>query len=278
MVKNIFIILSIITISVYTYAMEVENDITEMEVEIKPSPLLMLPLEIQNFVATFLLFNGEEEEQRFIERTAHKRKVLPEKCFDHIPSFTTFGPAVNTLSAYCPHNKTIALLIKLYNSGKSTRTLMLIDRYSNQKICDMPLNQGRISTIAISCNRDMFATIHHEEDCGCGATEVMDYKTILSIKNINTQKEKLHIIPDNFSFNTNSDYSTIAFNKQGTHIILYGNDMNKPCNNVSSPIQHHMIFPVTVIASSQSANNNLEKYFRQQGVCKDLVKQIASNK
>lgn len=255
----------------------------EMDVEIKPFPLLMLPFDIQNFIATFLPFNDSEEEQQFIERTAHKKKAIPEKCSDHIPSFT-LGTGLKTVSAYCPHNKTIALLIKLYNEVKATGTLMFIDRYNNQKICDIPLNYNHISTIAISRNRDMFAIIHEIEQCRSNAIEIMQYKSILLVKNINTHKEEIYDIPSNFAITNTPDHPKIDFNKQGTHIILrgygreYDNPYYMPIPAAECPA-HHIIFPLTVNTPNQNAKNKtLEKYFRQQGVCKELIKQITLNK
>lgn len=256
--------------------MEVENDIIKMDVEITSFPLLMLPLEIQNFIASFLSFNDSELEQQFIKRTKNKKKAIPKKCFNHIPPFT-FGTGLKkTLSAYCPNNKTIALFTKAYNASKSIQTLIIIDYHNNlQKICTIQ-HQNDIFTIAISRNRDIFATIHAIKDFSRGAfTEAIYYKNILSINNINSQKEETHEIPDCFVISHDEQYPIIAFNKQGTHLILLGNDLNKLCDNLSDTIQHHIIFPLTINTPDQSAEKQtLEKYFRQQGICKDFTKQI----
>jgi hypothetical protein len=257
--------------------MEVENDIIEMDVETTSFPLLMLPADIQDFIASFLSFNDNELEEQFIERTKNKKKAIPEQCFNHVPSFT-FGAGLKTLSAYCPNNKTIALFTKLYNQGKSIQTLIIIDRHNNQEICNIQLNQNNISTIAISRNKDMFATIHSVRDSSRGTfSERIYYKSILSIKNINSQKAESHEIPDYFSISHHKEYPIIAFNKQETHLILHGNDLNKLCDNSSDTIQHHIIFPVTVNTPNQNAEKRtLETYFRQQGICKNFTNQITS--
>ena len=84
-------------------------------------------------------------------------------------------------------------------------------------------------------------------------------------------------MPDNFR------HSLIAFNKQGTHIILHGADCTQVKNMVFSIgddatqefMPHHLIFPVTV--NEQNAvpsKKTLQHYFQQRRICKDITKSI----
>jgi hypothetical protein len=136
------------------------------------------------------------------------------------------------------------------------------------------LNKTFYSKIAISNNINIVATTHTEEDTSnCGNIEVMDYKKVLTIKNMISQKIESYDIPDNFLLPHQSVYPAIAFNKQGTNIIVHGNDYSL-CNNLSNPIQHHIIFPVTVNTPDQDTDNKktLEKYFETHMICKNFKK------
>lgn len=245
--------------------MEVETNTTKST---KPCWFLKIPHETHDIIASFLIFDDIESEQEFIERTK-KIKI------DHIPknylkhflfSFTSF----NIFSGYCPNNTTIAILIN--------QTLIILNKKNNQKLYTEQLNTESPSKIAISRNMNMFATINKEWDSSrSGFTEVMRYKTVLSIKNITSQKTECHTVPDYFIIPSASEYPAIAFNKQGTHIILHSNNYNKITDDsiyaYKNPIQHHMIFPLTVNTPDQSTDNKktLEKYFRQQMVCKNFI-------
>jgi len=252
----------------HTYAMEMEVE-TNTTKSTKPCWFLTIPHETHDIIASFLIFDDIESEQEFIERTK-KIKIdhIPESYLKHfLFSFTSF----NIFSGYCPNNTTIAILIN--------QTLIIIDKKNNQKLYTEQLNTKFSSKIAISHDANIFATINLEWDFPkSGFTEVMHYKNILSIKNIISQKTKIYDIPDSLSVPSQDSYPAIAFNKQGTHIILHGNDYSKITDDsmyaYKDPIQHHMIFPLTVNTPDQSADNKktLEKYFKQQMICKNFSK------
>jgi hypothetical protein len=259
---------------------EVEINPIEMEVETKPFPLLLLPSDVLDFIAHFLPFNDTESEQEFIERTKTKKEV-PQKCVEHLPKFEC-GYGLRTISVYCPYNKFIALQFEQYSEIHKSSTLIIINGDNNQAVYTTEIKQYT-SSIALS-HKEMFAIIYSEKDLSRGQfTEVIHYKDVLSIKNIKSQKEESHTIPENFSItNNNVKYPTIAFNKQGTQIILRGYDQMQASSNPldSQNNVHYKIFPITINTPNQNADNKktLEKYFKQQGICKEIIKQITLNK
>ena len=286
MIKNTFIILSlIVAITTQTYTMEIE-------VETDTFPLLILPLDIQDLIASFLPFHDTESEQEFIERTKTKKGV-PKEYEMYCPLAKMMSISTVPISTFCPNNKTVAIfyLYQSHKNFKASSTLIFVDRHTNKKIYKSHPDKNHIAYIAISRNATIFATIHQEEDYSNYFTETMDYKNILSIKNINSQKEEIPVIPENFSILGKTTYPTIAFNKQGTHIILRGHDFDQSfyddehvSTNPSSTKDmkktvHHIIFPLTTTLDQNSDNTKtLAKYFKQRAVCKDFIKQIADNK
>ncbi len=78
-----------------------------------------------------------------------------------------------------------------------------------------------------------------------------DWKEIVNIVNLTTADTEKYDIPHSFALPSHNTHPTIAFNKQGTHIIVHGNDHDK-LQDLSwdeikqNPIRHHIIFPITL--------------------------------
>lgn len=265
--------------------MEVETNVID-----NPINLSRYPAEILDLIASFLSFEDIESEQEFIERTrALKIKEIPQKYLSDLPFLEI------RCSAYCPNNATIALLEKCHSNkegracrkGGSTR-LVIIDRKNNSQ---KNFNIGSFSTkyfqVALSREGNLIATVHSEIDITASKQhEDIRYKDMLVILNTSTQKTEPYNIPDYFELKRDRECSTIAFNKEGTEIILYGYDQRQL--NLSTiytdisedDIRPYIIIPLTVNTPNPDPDNKktLEKYFKQQMICKEFNKKTMTIK
>lgn len=266
MKKHLFLIFSCITMN--ACAMEVE----------KPIDLLRYPTEILDLIASFLTFDDYETEQEFIKRTkALSIKETPQKFYKKYSG--------NVSSAYCPNNKIFGMIAQpplFLNRMVTTADVIIIDTKNNISLHKKELkNMYSIpKRIAVSADGNMIAFLTTEIDNSSwnSFTEVMRYTDMLKIKNILSNKEEEYRI----NLQLPNEHPTIAFNKQGTDIIIHGNDFFK-CNPSSThyeffanPIRHHDIIPLTINTPNSDADHKktLKKYFLQRKVCKDITKQI----
>jgi len=268
--------------------MEVE---TPTKTAFKNCWFLVLPHETRDYIASFLPFDDYETEEEFINRTkALKIKYIPEEYFEHLPHSQHHS---NIYSAYCPNNHLCALLQQngqfVLGIGTGDRrqeppVLAIINQKNNTLLKIINLDKRKsFFKIAISRDGNLLGTIHKERDYN--KTAGRDFKNILTITNFAATKTETHDIPPFFEL-TNR-HPTITFNKQGTHIIIHGDDAEQyddlidygdPCNaKFANPIPHHKIISLTVNTPDLDVNNKktLAKYFAQQGVCKNFNKQLA---
>jgi len=267
--KSLILIVSIFA-QLHIHTMDEPMDI-EKSISIPASfcYLANLPGDIWDLIAYYLTFDMESEEE-FIERTktATKKNIplkyyykdfqIPPRLLPEEPNavYSCRG-AGSILTAFCPNEMNVALL--------NANNLKIVNIKKDKLIHEQNLVTKDYQHIALSRNAAMFATIHSEEYYD---DEVIDDKYIATIMNISSKKTQQFDIPDNFR------HSLIAFNKQGTYIILHGVDYTRIEN--LDPMPHHLIFPITV--NEQDATlpkKTLQHYFQQRGVCNDISSSIA---
>ena len=284
MKKNIILALSIIT-TLNIHAMHEEPmDIEENQpVQQLPCYLAMLPMDILDYIAHFLIFDDIESEEEFIERTKIKSNKSPESYIKYLPKFE-WGMGLNgTLIGCCPNETKVALLSLLCGTG-ATPALTIIDEEKDELLHQTPLCQKNYQHIALSRGANMLATIDEDRkvDDTPGDTEEMEYSLtyFLTVKNTASQKTERLEIPDIFlpggptlsSAHTNTSM-VLAFKKEGTHIIVRGLNYILPTTKdfPSNPMPHHMIFPVTINESPVLSKKTLQHYFAQKKVCKSIT-------
>jgi hypothetical protein len=283
MKKLLLITFSFITLHVYAMKMEIK--------EIKPlfsvGWLASLPVDFTTMVAQLLFYEIEETEEEFIERTKALKIITifpPEYLAHYEINKVNQAHHIGFISACCPNNR----IFTAYKSEQFNRIdskLFIIDTIKNEKLHEKEFSVDSYYKIAISGDGNICAYIHHEEDDSPSMCDVMRYKTMVSIQNMLSKKIKHHEIRSSFniSYPHGFDHPTIAFNKQGTKVILHGTDywqlehLNLSANQVAeNPIRHHMIIPLTKETSETTDNQKtLARYFAKQMVCKDLNKQLA---
>lgn len=199
------------------------------------------------FLGSIVLLHGmemTETNEAFISRS----KSLPgsRKCKskvfvnidDPCPFFQYFiEPRGACLGFYvtCPYNVSKALLRPSEETSRKTQLVILTgqsDVYARHF-----LSNKQFIAVALAARRDLFATIHKTPQC-----------EILKIRRVDTKKTLKKIaIPTYFELAcaTNAN-SVIAFNKQGTDIIVWGSDAryNQPCTGTlfGVPAIDYMIF------------------------------------
>lgn len=231
-----------------------------------------MPIEILNHIAIFLTFDDIETENEFIERT----KALTTQ--NDIPNkYLTLLPIPNPKqqkklqAVRCPNNKIIALL-QSFPEQEANTTLTVIDKKNNKILYTQFIGLNFCFNIAISHNGTMIATalLNALVNKNAQNNQFETFEEIVVIKNIISKKEEAFDIP--YTFSSRLERPALAFNKQGTHIILHGTDSTQLKNNSSD---HHMIIPLTINPSIDNDNKKtLEKYFAQKMICKNLLQQI----
>lgn len=183
-----------------------------------------------------------ETKKEFIMRTQN----LPfSKKYTHPLSKYFIEPRGAGVGYYvtCPYNKHFALLRPVEEKSKSQLVIVNaeLDVYARQF-----LNYKKIIAIALASKLDIFATIHEKQG---------DTTDILKIRRIDTKETiKKFVLPKTFeiasAFNA---HPGIAFNKQGTDIIVWGVDSTQRSSYKGSaygtPALDYMIFSFEEVKS-----------------------------
>lgn len=241
---------------------------------IKPNLFILykVPIDILNYIASFLIFNDNETEHEFIERTyAITKPILPKKYFSYLPENKNCFLSEIVCSQYCPNNKMLIVLQRFEDYGYNASTLTVINTKNDTIVYEQKENLNNCSHATVSRDGALIALLNKLKSKTKKENDFTDYyQEVLTIKNINEKKEEIIIIPQ--AFLLPSDQPSFAFNKQGTHIIIHDLNAKQSKNNVLS---RHMIFPITINTLSDDHNKKtLEKYFEQKGICKNLLKKI----
>ena len=228
--------------------------------------------DIADKIAIFLSF---ESEQEFIKRTKTiTKKEAPTCSLKHLP---TRELGMGLITAYSPNEKKIALLQSEIwpQFGSINSALAIIDIKKNRLLYKEHFNQKTFTSLAISQHAKIFATTHTELDTSEGlCTDTPHFKAVLTIKHIAREKTKTLNIHDFFKDPYNFMSPSIAFNKQGTHIIAhYINHIQSA--DQSGPTAEHMIIPIINDTSDTLPNKTaLDHYFARRIICKKLSNQL----
>jgi len=165
-------------------------------------------------------------------------------------------------------NKNICAMTYYIPPNYKADTLSIIDTTTNQEVHNIRLyktvlrekyfREKYFHNLAISSCGNIFATIYIkwvDEDIG--------FKSFIKIKNLQTQQKEYPDYPT-----ISGDSTTIAFNKQGTHLIMH---KIKHDSNLHKDVLLHAIIPLTTTLNDHPVpQKTLSHYFAQKMVCKKL--------
>ena len=250
-----------------------------------PCLFAMLPVDTCNYITQLITYDDTETENEFINRTRTLTpNTVPDDCKKHLssdkfPDISQGRSSKGTLVAYSPHGTNVALLELL--CGNTELTLKLVHRGKEHKAHNEFIPQKQYSHCALSSHATMFALIDKAKEIGNSyGDEVMCYVTTktLRIYNTTTKKEQECDI-STYKLPYSIQHPAIAFNKQGTHVIVHGIDhaQKQASHNFGSkdiaieenPVQHHVIIPLTI--NTRHVPVTLQHYFEQKGICKQIT-------
>ena len=186
-----------------------------------------------------------ETKEALVERT---KSLPPSKRYTNPFAEYFIEPKGASISHYvmCPHNKDCALL-RLAEGANPPQLVILNDRM--QVYARQFLKNKKFIALALQSKLGMFATVYEKNN-----NPVYPYPAetteILQIQEIATKKRIKKIpLPRTFELaSTFNAHAGIAFNKQGTHIIVWGNDATKNKSWKSSglgiPALNYMIIDI----------------------------------
>jgi len=225
---------------------------------------LYLPDEICNSIANYLSFDDFETEEEFIERTKlFINKPLPENYYQLIDPNSSYFHTLRGeyqsrgfLFALCPNDAKFASL-ELRHGNNHTPKLSIADVKTKKFLISCNISQGFYERIAISRDTNLLATI----SAITVSSEFLAHK--LTIQKINSPNEEQIIELDPLFRRANSGHA-IAFNKQGTHVIIHGSDTERV---LYPDFLQHIITPVSLkISKTSPVKKTLKHYFFQQGI------------
>jgi len=270
--KNIFIIIITIVISCHLNAMEPQT---------APCFFKNMPTDIMDLIASFLTFDDVETEEEFIDREKTTSQYEPEKLLNDketrdekiekpiswLKKHKTFEDKEIEdhnvyFVVYSPDN---AICAMTYGDPCLDQTyyLSIIDTKTKQELHNIGLRNNDPNKyyfhFAISSSRNIFATIYSKK------MENKFFKSFIKIHNLYTQKEEEYPnLPENIE--------TIAFNKQGTHLIMHSIRYDFTSN---THVLEHTIFPLTTTLDNNHTmpQKTLSHYFEQKMICKNFTLQ-----
>ncbi len=274
MKKNIVILLITIAISA---------DLSAMEPETPPCSLQNMPVEMMNLIASFLTFDDVETEKEFINREKTTSQYEPRDPF-------------NTEKAKDKKIEKPIALLKEFRASEGKKLdngdIYFIVYSPNNAICAMtygdPCCSGEyhlsiinIKTqkelhniylryndpekyylhLAVSSCGNIFATCYTNNKAG-------DYhRPYTKINNLRTKTKER---PNHYLGST-YDEDKIAFNKQGTHMIMHSTKYDSS-SHTHTPA--HTIIPlIATLENHPLPQKTLSRYFVQKGICKNLILQ-----
>jgi len=230
-----------------------------MESEITPCFFKNMPEDIKNHIASFLTFDDIESEEEFIQREKdisdyptsptteedEKRKIASSWLIKH--QYIT-DPYHMYLCVYSP-NKNLCAMTHI--DGPPQRNMIIVDTKTAQELhnfCQIKNNTEKyIRHLAISSGDKIFAIEYNKM-----IDEEIGFRSFIKIQNIRTQTKEYPTYPD-------GGIKTIAFNKQGTHLIVHG--YRKP----------YTIIPLTTTLENHTPpQKTLKHYFAQKMICKNI--------
>jgi hypothetical protein len=258
---------------------------TAIVTKLGPNFFSNLTADIWDLIAQYLIFNDIETEEEFIERTKRMSTVRNDKelSSEEIGAYQMKYTGINwhgykesSLVKHYPKVNKIAVLQKQANRS----SLSIVTTDTEQELSKIPFDSGRGCYYLIgSSDANLFATLHAEPDhkaMKSSRCEVMRYKDVLTIIDIDSQQRQEFVIPGYFSLPGFTGYpSAIAFKKEKTHVIVRGLDCSQLSGSDNradaNPIPHHLIITLTITAQKKSPEKKtLQHYFAQKRICKEL--------
>lgn len=237
--------------------------------------LALIPIEIQNHIASFLQFKDRESDEHYFKRIDQVKRI-PDECYKQM-----FGPSVEgitplgALITYSTNCSKIILLEKNYSRFKQCNLpkLTILDITSNSVIRDTKINELFVPTmksiqsiglcakgILIGCLEELITQEQSEK-----AKESYIYMYQVTLYNINTQEKRT--IPLFETKGKKGFMAILHFNMQTTKVTM--------CTNNSS----YIAGIVPEAEHNQKTIKTLKDYFiKIKPVCNDIQKSVPEGK
>jgi len=269
-----------------------KNNLTSDTVKNAIYYLTHIPLDIQNFIAQFLM----ETEEEFIERTRQEKYSAQyyDELLSHIRCFVLYNNKIKEIKinkiyreveTNKIHKERVFEVIIIDTCNAETK-LIYKDRPESFALSE------KVEFAAALCAGDYryyciipyYSRVPHctNEEIKADTIIYEEHKEYIRAQNGYYEVKALCL--SNFKINKTKEFPTkisesqgIAFNKQGTHIIVHGNKYTKK-DGVLIKEKEYQIFPLTTKernAMPKNADkeniNLLHYYLREKGVCKVIA-------
>jgi hypothetical protein len=244
-----------------TITIAISAHLNAMESQTLPCLFYKLNADVINLIVSFLTFDDVESEEEFIERKKefHKKREFPSSWLKKHQDVDNM-----LLCVYSPHNGICAMT---YISAMKEPNLIIVDTKTAQKLYNLQLIQNitnrsmekHVQQLAISSNGNIVAIIYKNK-----INEDIGQRIFIEIDNLRTKKKEYPHCPKNIE--------TIAFNKQGTHLIMHSTKYDLASNTL---VLEHTIFPLTTTLDNNHTvpEKTLIRYFQQKMICKNFMLQ-----
>jgi hypothetical protein len=244
--------------------------------------LTLLPLEILNCIAKFLLW---EEEEEFIERIEREKDDIPSEEYCKYFSMNDYLGKHDIFRVFSPDKNKIALFNLFAGGCDAPQTcdtckapqLVIIDlqakREEDRTLYAGSLDRKCYRTVGLSTSGTLLAEIKKERK-----NDVMrisshrDHYDVLVISDIVGERERSCNIPDDVHV------SHLMFNKQETHIIAYARDYRRePMEKTyfmfdlkDNQVNEKSNVEKEFIIQNKGEKNRLLDYFKYYQICKQI--------
>lgn len=254
--------------------------IVAMEIEDGQQPicyLALLPADIHDHIASYLIFNDRESDDEFIARTRTAGTITSEHSAminkHENYKFTVYSTrgTLRTYSVDCSKIITlerqdepkVTILDIQHNTMKESAKLAELSRESIKSL---------IGKIALSRTGSHYAQLRDERRQE-SFNERVSYKDCLLIKNVLSSETQQFPIPSQYN-----NFISIGFNKQGTKIIVHANKYGtwELIPEDETPEIHYMVLLVSQEEHEEKSKKTLAHYLRHICCCDDLKKSLKS--
>lgn len=260
--------------------------------------------DILNCIVNFLVW---ESDKQFIERT-QEIDVIPDQYYIHFKydagMCTTCKNSKKKSGSFSPDQTKIALFETALKGNCAPESKVLILDVQNEKkiIFDENIERKQHCSIGVSSSANMITFLKKQKTYAIGEQYIPEKSNYIMIRKKVIEKKLEHIdgigivekevklFKDvkKIEISSFTKAERLAFNKQGTHIIMYAEDTRPEKNN-----KFHRIFTLkkyniddnSMIDDENSRQlykenmmrdneNELQNYFRHYGICKKMIQNI----